>query len=100
VVYEKFTEDMILGIEDMPVQFDYVTAGQDFGLNITNVKVGWIGKAVYVIADHGAYNMPTRSFNEELTERGWYRNDDGTDSVFPNFCDPAVGERIQEITAR
>ena len=98
VVYEKFTEDMILSVEDMPAQFDFVTAGQDFGLNITNVKVGWIGKAVYVIADHGAYNMPTRPFNEELTERGWYRNDDGTDSVFPNFCDPAGGERIQEIT--
>ena len=75
-----------------------VTAGQDFGLNITNVKVGWIGKAVYVIADYGAYNMPTRTFNEELTEQGWYENGDGTVNVFPTFCDPAGGERIQEIS--
>lgn len=98
VVYEKFTEDMILGVEDMPEKFDFVTAGQDFGLNITNVKVGWIGKTVYLLADHGAYNMPTRTFNEELVERDWYRNDDGSDAVFPTFCDPAGGERIQEIT--
>jgi len=98
VVYEKFTEDMILSVEDMPKRYDFVTAGQDFGLNITNVKVGWIGDTVYLIADHGAYNVPTRTFNEELTELGWYRNADGTTGVFPNFCDPAGGERIQEIT--
>jgi PBSX family phage terminase large subunit len=98
VVYEKFTEDMILESEAMPEQYDLVTAGQDFGLNITNVKVGWIGQAVYVIADYGAYNMPTRTFNEELTEQGWYENGDGTVNVFPTFCDPAGGERIQEIS--
>jgi PBSX family phage terminase large subunit len=98
VVYEKFNEEMILASEDMPEKFDFVTAGQDFGLNITNVKVGWIGKTVYILADHGAYNMPTRTFNEELVERGWYRNEDGSDAMFPNFCDPAGGERIQEIT--
>jgi len=98
VVYEKFSEDMILLPEEMPERYDMVTAGQDFGLNITNVKVGWIGRAVYVIADYGAYNVPTRSFNEDLTEQGWYENDDGTLNVFPTFCDPAGGERIQEIT--
>ena len=98
VVYEKFSEDMILASEEMPERYDLVTAGQDFGLNITNVKVGWIGETVYVIADYGAYNVPTRSFNEELTEQGWYENDDGTVNFFPTFCDPAGGERIQEIS--
>ena len=98
VVYEKFDEDMILAPGEMPERFDFVCAGQDFGLNCTNVKVGWIGETVYVIADHGAYNMPTRTFNEELIERGWYRNDDGSANVFPTYCDPAGGERIQEIT--
>jgi hypothetical protein len=39
------------------------TAGQDFGLNITNVKVGLAGDCVYVIADYGAFNMTTKSFN-------------------------------------
>lgn len=98
VVYEKFSEEMILLPEELPERFDFVTAGQDFGLNITNVKVGWVGKTVYVIADYGSYNVPTRTFNEELAELGWYRNADGTANVFPTFCDPAGGERIQEIT--
>ena len=98
VVYDRFSEEMILRPEEMPALFDFVTAGQDFGLNITNVKVGWIGNAVYILEDFGAYNMPTRTFNEELTERGWYRNHDGSAAIFPNFCDPAGGERIQEIT--
>jgi len=62
------------------------------------VKVGWVADAVYLIADHGAYNMPTRTFNEELIENGWYRNADGSASLFPSYCDPAGGERIQEIT--
>jgi len=98
VVYDRFEEEMILDPEEMPERFDFVTAGQDFGLNITNVKVGWIAGAVYVFADYGAYNMPTRTFNEELAARGWYRNGDGSANIFPTFCDPAGGERIQEIT--
>ncbi len=98
VIYDKFTEEMILADEAMPDQFDFVTAGQDFGLNITNVKVGWIGNTVYLIADHGAYNMPTRTFNEELHEVGWYKRGDGSANVFPTYCDPAGGERLQEIT--
>ncbi len=98
VVYEKFREEMILSVDALPEQFDFVTAGQDFGLNITNVKVGWKGTAVYLLADYGAYNMPTRTFNEELTELGWYRNEKNESALFPTYCDPAGGERIQEIT--
>jgi phage terminase large subunit len=92
VVYEKFAEEMILEPEELPESFDRYAAGQDFGLNITNVKVGFVGRTVYVRADHGAWNMTTRSFDEELAERGWYG------VCFPTYCDPAGGERIQEIT--
>jgi len=104
VVYEQFTDEMILRPEEMPERFDFVTAGQDFGLHISNVKVGWVGDAVYLIADHGAYNMPTRTFNEELVAQGWYRSPEGgivstgSASFFPTYCDPSGGERIQEIT--
>lgn len=97
VVYEKFSEEMLLAPEELPERFDFVTAGQDFGLNITNVKAGWVGNTVYLIADYGAYNVPTRTFNETLEALGWYTNEDGTEAVFPTYCDPAGGERIQEI---
>ncbi|MDR1947929.1 MAG: phage terminase large subunit [Spirochaetaceae bacterium] len=97
VIYEKFDETMILKPEDIPAEFDRLCAGQDFGLHITNVKIGITNETVYVLADYGAYNMTTQSFNEELTARGWF--DAGPDGLgFPVYCDPAGGERIQEIT--
>jgi hypothetical protein len=37
--------------------------------------------------------MTTKSFNAELEARGWFDDDYG----FPVYCDPAGGERIQEI---
>ena len=97
VIYDKFDESMIIRFEDLPKQFDRVCAGQDFGLNITNVKIGWLADVIYVIADYGAYNMTTKSFNAELEARRWF--DVGPDGFgFPVYCDPAGGERIQEIT--
>jgi PBSX family phage terminase large subunit len=97
VIYEKFDETMILKAEELPETFDRISAGQDFGMNITNVKIGWVGEMVYVLADYGAYNMTTKTFNDELTARGWY--DMGPENMsFPVYCDPAGGERIQEIT--
>jgi hypothetical protein len=97
VIYEKFDETMILKPEELPETFDRISAGQDFGMNITNVKIGWIGEVIYALADYGAYNMTTKSFNGELTARGWF--DMGPDGLgFPVYCDPAGGERIQEIT--
>jgi hypothetical protein len=36
--------------------------------------------------------MTTKSFNAELHARQWFSDD------FPVYCDPAGGERIQEIT--
>jgi phage terminase large subunit len=89
-IYEKFEESMIVPPERLP-DMDFYTAGQDFGMNITNVKIGWSGKKVYAVRDFGGYNMTTRSFNDELTAKGWFKDD------FPVYCDPAGGERIQEI---
>jgi hypothetical protein len=96
VVYEKFDETMIVKAADLPKQFDRYAAGQDFGLNITFVKIGWVGETVYVLCDYGAFNMTTKSFNAELEEKGWLNW--AGDMGCPVYCDPAGGERIQEIT--
>jgi hypothetical protein len=96
VIYDKFDETMIMSAADMPERFDRYGAGQDFGLNLTFVKIGWLGDAVYVMGDYGAFNMTTQSFNEELSARGLLDYPDGLG--LPVYCDPAGGERIQEIT--
>ena len=93
VIYEKFEQSMIIKAADLPERYDRYSAGQDFGLNITFVKIAWLGDVIYVIDDYGAFCMTTQSFNEELHARGMF--DDGT---FPTYCDPAGGERIQEVT--
>jgi PBSX family phage terminase large subunit len=92
VIYARFDESMILDAGAMPEEFDRYAAGQDFGLNITNVKIGIKNETVYVLSDYGAFNMTTKSFNDELESRGWF------DIDCPVYCDPAGGERIQEIT--
>ena len=96
VIYDKFDESMIIKAADLPDHFDRYSAGQDFGLNITFVKIGWLDDVIYVLCDYGAFNMTTQSFNEEVAARGWYDNPDGMG--LPVYCDPAGGERIQEIT--
>jgi phage terminase large subunit len=93
VIYDKFDETMIVKVSDLPKEFDRFSAGQDFGLNITFVKIGFVGDVIYVLNDYGAFNMTTLSFNEELTARSLFEGD-----LFPVYCDPAGGERIQEIT--
>jgi phage terminase large subunit len=92
IIYDKFDESMILQPKELPEKFDRFTGGQDFGINIAACKVGWKDGKVYVIQDSGGFNITTRTFVEEQTAAGWY----GT--VFPTYCDPAGGERIQEIT--
>jgi len=92
VIYDRFDETMVVRSSELPQRFDRYAAGQDFGMNITNVKIGWVGDVVYVLDDYGAYNMTTKSFNAELEAREWFND------VFPVYCDPAGGERIQEIT--
>jgi len=96
VIYDKFDETMIIKADDLPEHFDRYAAGQDFGLNITFVKIGWLGDVIYVLCDYGAFNMTTQSFNEEVAARGWFDNPD--DMGLPVYCDPAGGERIQEVT--
>jgi len=96
VIYDKFEESMIVRSSELPEQFDRYAAGQDFGLNITFVKIGLVGDMVYVLGDYGAFNMTSQSFNEELGARGLLECPDGMG--LPVYCDPAGGERIQEIT--
>jgi len=96
VIYDRFDESMIIKTADLPEKFDRYAAGQDFGLNITFVKIGWVGEVIYVLCDYGAFNMTTQSFNEELNARGWLTSDE--DCGLTVYCDPAGGERIQEIT--
>jgi PBSX family phage terminase large subunit len=96
-IYDKFSEDMIVEPEDLPETFDRFAAGQDFGLHIANVKIGIRDNSIYVLDDCGSYNMTTKTFNEELLQRGWFRWN-GEDIDFSMYCDPAGGERIQEIS--
>jgi hypothetical protein len=96
VIYDRFDESMIVKVSELPEQFDRYAAGQDFGLNITFVKIAWVGDVIYVLNDYGAFNKTTQSFNDELTARGWLDCENGYG--FPVYCDPAGGERIQEIT--
>jgi hypothetical protein len=48
---------------DMPKGFDRYAAGQDFGLNSTFVKIGWLGEVIHVLCDYGAFNMTTKRVN-------------------------------------
>jgi PBSX family phage terminase large subunit len=102
VIYERFDETMIVKVDELPKEFDRFAAGQDFGLNITFVKIGWLGDVIFVIGDYGAFNMTTQSFNEELQARGLFDCPNGAppEAAFglPVYCDPAGGERIQEVT--
>jgi PBSX family phage terminase large subunit len=91
VVYDRFDESMIVSPDDLPKEFTYFTGGQDFGLNIAAVKIGWIDDAAYVIADAGGFNITTRTFVETQESKNWYKE------TFPTYSDPAGGERIQEI---
>jgi hypothetical protein len=96
-IYDRFEEGMIVEPGDLPESFDRFAAGQDFGLHIANVKIVIKDNSVYVLDDCGSYNMTTKTFNEELLQRGWFLwNGEGID--FSVYCDPAGGERIQEIT--
>lgn len=88
-VYEKFDESMI--VDELPKKFDRITGGQDFGLHIAAVKIGWLSGCVYVVDDFGGFNITTRTSVERQTARNWYAES------FVTYCDPAGGERIQEV---
>lgn len=91
LVYDHFEESMVLKRDELPKKFDRITGGQDFGLHIAAVKVGWFKGSVYVLADYGGFNITTRTAVENQKAIGWYDNN------FVTYCDPAGGERIQEV---
>ena len=85
-------DDYIEDVLEILPEMECYTGGQDFGLNIAGVKVGYNGDRVYVVKDQGGHNITTKTFNDQLTDKGWFDDD------FPVHRDPAAGERIQEIT--
>lgn len=96
-IYSNFEEKHILkrkdnGEYDLPVMEKF-SVGLDFGLNMAACLIGWAGDNVYVIDDHGAYNATTSSFNQEIWEA--WSPIAGEDYIA--YCDPAGGERIQEV---
>jgi hypothetical protein len=62
VIYDRFDESMIIQPDELPEYFDRYAAGQDFGLNITNVKIGIAGNCIYVLSDYGSYNNDDKIF--------------------------------------
>jgi hypothetical protein len=71
VIYDKFDETMIVKAADLPETFGRFAAGQDFGLDMTFVKTGWLGDVIYALCDYGAFNITSQSFNEEPAARDW-----------------------------
>jgi hypothetical protein len=86
---DDYFEDVLKILPEM----EYYTGGQDFGLNIAGVKVGYNGDRVYVVKDQGGHNITTKTFNDQLTDKGWFDDD------FPVHRDPAAGEGIKANNA-
>jgi hypothetical protein len=89
-VYDEFDETYICKRKDVP-DIERYSVGLDFGLNMAAVLIGWVGDSIYVLDDYGAYGTTANSFNAAIS-RNW--------GAFPYvaWCDPAGGERLQEIT--
>ena len=73
--------------EDIP-DIERYSVGLDFGLNMAAVLIGRAGDNIYIVDDMGMYNATASAFNSQMDSRWDY------DIV---YCDPAGGERIQEI---
>jgi hypothetical protein len=89
----NLADDYIEDVLEIYPEMEYYTGGQDIGLNIAGVKVGYNGDRVYVVKDQGGLNITTKTFNDQLTDKGWYDDD------FPVYCDPAAGEGIKANNA-
>jgi len=113
-VFDRLGPEHLISIEEVP-PLEYFTAGVDFGLNMAGVLIGWAGDNLYALADYGGYNLTTSSFDEGFTEcqieLQFQPEDPGEPGQEPElelvtfgeldytaYCDPAGGERIQEIT--
>jgi phage terminase large subunit len=88
-VYSKFDESMIITRDQVP-PIEWYSVGLDFGINSTAVLIGLCGESVYILDCIGKFNETASQLNREIRDR-W--------STFTYFayCDPAGGERIQEI---
>ena len=89
-IYEEFTEEHIIKYEDLP-EMERYSVGVDFGIHMAGVLIGWCGESIYIVEDHGATNKTSYAFNNEINSKWGGHN-------FIAWCDPAGGERIQEIT--
>lgn len=89
-IYEEFTEETIISAKTLPTMERY-SVGVDFGIHMAGVLVGWCGENIYIIEDYGSTNSTASAFNREIYKK-W------GDRPYIAWCDPAGGERIQEIT--
>jgi len=89
VIYDKFDESMIITRDKVP-PIEYYTVGVDFGINSDGVLIGWSGDNVYVLDEVGLFNGTASNLNQAMNDK-W--------KEFPHisYCDPAGGERLQEI---
>lgn len=97
-IYSNFGEENILrrneqGEYDLPPMEKY-SVGIDFGLNMAGALIGWAGDNVYIIDDAGSFNTTTSAFNQSIWST-WQPIVE--DSSYVAYCDPAGGERIQEV---
>jgi hypothetical protein len=92
VIFTKFDPlKMIRPFRDVPWKtMEMYTAGLDFGIHMAAVLCGWRGNELWFVDDLGGVNMTASSFNKELV-RQWGRH------MQIVYCDPAGGERVQEI---
>lgn len=90
VIYDKFDESMIIKADKVPA-IEHYRCGVDFGLNSTAILIGFSGDNVYVCDEIGMLNQTASKLNAEM-RRKW------ADKNYIAYCDPAGGERLQEIS--
>jgi len=107
-VFDFLDDDAIIEPTEVP-PIEFYSAGTDFGLNMACLFIGWSGENVYCLRDHGGFNCTTSTFNTdfldstfivpEFTEDGELETKKKkiSNEKYINYCDPAGGERIQEI---
>lgn len=107
-ILDKLSESDIIDIDDVPPLEDFA-AGVDFGLNMGGVLHGFAGDAAYALCTYGGWNMVASTWDREFrsmsveiprTEGDTRKVDTKlvSDVPYVAYCDPAGGERINEIT--
>lgn len=92
LVFYNFKDYMIASPRELPPasRIEKFTVGVDFGKNMAAILIGWQGDKVWLYDEISGFNFTSSTFNKEITRR-WGRH------VQISYCDPAGGERIQEI---